>query len=461
MNQLSRGQKQKLADLTPSLTIEAELAAQGAGLAFDFSCFGVDAGEKLSDDRYFVFYNQKNSPNNEIVMQGDNRFTVDLAKLPATLKKLVFVITIDGAGTLSQLSSGHFQLAANGSPVAKFSFAGADFSSEKAIIAAEIYLKDVWRLAAVGQGFAGGLDALLKHFGGEATEETAPPAAPASVPSAAVAPSAVAPASAPGVNLKKIALEKKMEQQAPQLVSLAKKATISLEKAGLAQHTAKVALCLDISASMSALYQSGKIQKFAEKVLALGTRFDDDGAIDIFLFGANAHEAGEMNLDNFSTFIAQMQRQYRLEAGTDYAKAMAQIRAHYFGSSGARSSPLTQKVPVYVMFLTDGQTFDANATRRQIEWSSYEPLFWQFMGIGKSRKDVAAKKGGFWARALASDFSFLEELDTMGGRYVDNANFFSVEDPEIVPDEELYDLLMAEYPGWVKGAPAKSLLPGS
>ena len=40
---------------------------------------------------------------------------------------------------------------------------------------AEIYLKDVWRVAAVGQGFAGGLDAVLKHFGGQQIEETAPP----------------------------------------------------------------------------------------------------------------------------------------------------------------------------------------------------------------------------------------------------------------------------------------------
>lgn len=444
MFSFSRGQKQKLADITPGLQIEAELSAQGAGLAFDFSCFGVDAGEKLSDDRYFVFYNQTASPQNEITMQG-NRFSIDLECLPATLQKLVFVVTIDGNGTLSQLANGYFQLSARGNVVARFDFQGSDFGSEKAIIAAEIYRKDVWRMAAVGQGFAGGLDALLKHFGGEAVEDAAQaPAAP--------------PAPAAPVNLKKVALEKKMEQQAPQLVSLAKKATVSLEKAGLTDHTAKVALCLDISASMSALYRAGAIQQFAEKVLALGTRFDDDGAIDIFLFGAHAHDAGEMNVDNFSNFIAGLQRAYPLEAGTDYAKAMSLIRTHYFGHGGPRSAPLAQKVPVYVMFLTDGQTFDANSARQQVQWSSYEPLFWQFMGIGKSRKDVQKSGGGFWARAFASDFSFLEELDDMPNRHVDNANFFSVADPNTVPDEQLYDLLMAEYPSWVKAAPGKGLI---
>ena len=451
-----RGQKIKLADLTPSLQLRAGIGAVSPTLSFDISCFGVDANGQLSDDRYFVFFNQRTSPEGALRMIGSQSgdaetFEVDLNKLPASVQRLVFVLTIDGAGEMKSLQNGYFRLEASGQEVARFPFSGADFSAEKAIIVAEIYLKDVWRLAAVGQGFAGGLDAVLKHFGGQQIEETVPKnAAPVPAPIAATAPAPV--------NLKKVELEKKMERQAPQLVSLAKKATISLEKVGLAQHVAKVALCLDISGSMSGLYRSGAIQKFAEKVLALGTRFDDDGAIDIFLFGAGAHDAGEMNVDNFSNFIGQIQRQYPLEAGTDYAKAIRQIRSHYFGGNGARNAPLQQKVPVYVMFLTDGATSDENGTRQQVQFSSYEPIFWQFMGLGKSRKDVKKSGGGFWAKAFASDFTFLEELDTMSGRYVDNANFFSVAEPDVLPDEELYDLLMGEYPEWVKAAPGKGLL---
>lgn len=33
---------------------------------YDYSCFGVDNNDKLSDDRYMVFYNQEKSPENEI-----------------------------------------------------------------------------------------------------------------------------------------------------------------------------------------------------------------------------------------------------------------------------------------------------------------------------------------------------------------------------------------------------------
>ena len=449
MPQLSRGQKSKLADLTPALQLRTQIAAQASGLTFDYSCFGIDADGKLSDDRYFVFYNQTASPEGAIKLQSAGTFDLDLNLVPASIARLVFVATIDGNGTMANLQSGAFTLSAGGSEVARFELRGSDYGAEKAIMVAEVYRKDVWRVAAVGQGFAGGLDAVLKHFGGEAMEETPPIAPPPSSPPpvAATAP----------VNLKKVELEKKMERQAPQLVSLAKKATVSLEKVGLSQHVAKVALCLDISASMSGLYHSGAIQKFAEKVLALGTRFDDDGAIDIFLFGAQAHDAGEMNVDNFSDFIAQIQKQYPLEGGTDYARAMKLIRQHYFGVCEA-GVPLKMKVPVYVMFLTDGATADENGARQQVQNSSYEPLFWQFMGLGKSKKDVKKSGGGFWAKAFASDFTFLEELDTMGGRYVDNANFFSVAQPDLLPDDELYDLLMGEYPEWVKAAPAKGLL---
>ncbi len=392
MPQLSRGQKSKLADLTPVLQLRAQITAQASGLTFDYSCFGIDQNGQLSDDRYFVFYNQTSSPEGAIKLASAGTFDLDLSRVPANIARLVFVATIDGNGTMANLQSGAFTLSANGSEAARFELRGGDYGAEKAIMVTEIYRKDVWRVAAVGQGFAGGLDAVLKHFGGEALEEATPQ-------NVASAPAPPTTATAP-VNLKKVELEKKMERQAPHLVSLAKKATISLEKVGLSQHVAKVALCLDISASMSGLYRSGAIQKFAEKVLALGTRFDDDGAIDIFLFGAGAHDAGEMNVDNFANFIGQIQRQYPLEGGTNYAKAMRQIRAHYFGDADSRRAPLQQKVPVYVMFLTDGATADENGARKQVQDSSYEPLFWQFMGLGKSRKDVKKSGGGFWAKTL-------------------------------------------------------------
>lgn len=197
MPSLARGQKSKLADLTPSLELRAGLSAQAPGVTFDFSCFGVDAGDKLSDDRYFVFFNQKSSPEGALKQSGaqdgdSETFEIDLSRLPTTVRKLVFVMTIDGNGTLSQL--------------ARFDFSGKDFGSEKAIIAAEIYFKDEWRVGAVGQGFNGGLNALLKYFGGEEIEEAAPTHIPAV---AEKAPPSKAPSAVSSIRLDKITLAKK------------------------------------------------------------------------------------------------------------------------------------------------------------------------------------------------------------------------------------------------------------
>ena len=110
------------------------------------------------------------------------------------------------------------------------------------------------------------------------------------------------------------------------------------------------------------------------------------------------------------------------------------------------------------MFVTDGQTQDEEFARNQMRSAAYEPLFWQFMAIGKSKKDVRAAGGGFFAKLLASDFGFLESLDTMSDRHIDNANFFSVQDPALISDENLFDLMMKEYPDWLRGAKSKGLL---
>ena len=48
----------------------------------------------------------------------------------------------------------------------------------------------------------------------------------------------------------------------------------------------------------------------------------------------------------------------------------------------------------------------------------------------------------------------------MSGRFLDNADFFSVADPVAIPDAQLYDLMMTEYPGWLRQAKARGLLPG-
>ncbi|MFD8741338.1 VWA domain-containing protein, partial [Streptomyces sp. NPDC059618] len=45
-----------------------------------------------------------------------------------------------------------------------------------------------------------------------------------------------------------------------------------------------------------------------------------------------------------------------------------------------------------------------------------------------------------------------ERFDTLPGRRVDNVGFFAVDDISTVPDQELYDRLLSEFPSWIKAA---------
>lgn len=197
--EFQRGHKARISDLTAGTDLYVGVQISGPGLTFDISCFGLDADERLSDDRYFIFYNQPKSPEESIQLLGaqagdTESFRVTLDRIPQQIKKLSFTATLDGAGQMSQIGPGYIRIVAGGEEVARYPFSGAEFSTERAVMLGDFYFKDVWRFAAVGQGFDGGLDALLKNFGGEVAEEE--PAAPQPEPQPGGAPGFAPPAQA-------------------------------------------------------------------------------------------------------------------------------------------------------------------------------------------------------------------------------------------------------------------------
>lgn len=198
--EFQRGHKAKISDLTPGTDLYVGVQIAGPGLTFDISCFGLDANEQLSDDRYFIFFNQPKSPEESIQLLGaqagdTESFRVTLDRIPASIHKLSFTATLDGAGQMAQVGPGYIRIVAGGEEVVRYAFTGSEFTTERAVMLGDFYLKDVWRFAAVGQGFDGGLDALLKNFGGEvAEEEPAAPQPQSAVPSFAPPGQASAPA---------------------------------------------------------------------------------------------------------------------------------------------------------------------------------------------------------------------------------------------------------------------------
>ncbi|MCX4743211.1 TerD family protein [Streptomyces antibioticus] len=197
--EFQRGHKAKISDLTAGTDLYVGVQITAPGLSFDISCFGLDADERLSDDRYFVFFNQPKSPEESIQLLGaqagdTESFRITLDRIPSQIQKLSFTATIDGAGQMSQIGPGYLRIVAGGEEVARYAFSGSEFTTERAVMLGDFYLKDVWRFAAVGQGFDGGLEALLRNFGGEVAEEETPAPAPAPQPQTGAAPGFAPPA---------------------------------------------------------------------------------------------------------------------------------------------------------------------------------------------------------------------------------------------------------------------------
>ncbi|MEO6881696.1 MAG: VWA domain-containing protein [Mycobacteriaceae bacterium] len=477
MTQMSKGSNVALT----ATSLRVEIGWSPSATDVDASALLLTEAGRVRTDADFIFYNQPTHASGAAAhagkVTGTDALTVDTTRLEPAVDRVVLAASADG-GTFGQVPGLHLRVLDSTSSTELAHFDITDASSETAFVFGEIYRRGgAWKLRAVGQGYDSGLAGLAGDFGISVDDEPAP------APTTPAAPTpAAAPAPAPGgISLKKqrlIDLEKRLEKESPKLLDLTKRASISLEKRGLGEHTAKVALCLDISGSMNRLYRNGSIQALAERVLALGMRFDDDGEVDVFLFGKNGYQAVPLTLANNAGYVPAVVKEFGLEPATYYGKAMALLREHYFGSSSSRREPLAQPLPVYVMFVTDGQTFDEDGAREQVVSSSYEPVFWQFMAIGESSRPASAAAPtaapparGFLGKlrgaapvggskgAGGGEFRFLEELDDMGGRYLDNADFFAVANPAEVDDDELFELLMTEYPAWITQARAKKLLP--
>ena len=127
-----RGQKVKVADITANsthLTVELQI---NAAFAIDFSCFGVDAAGKLSDERYMTFFNQPQSPCGGVKLLNNQSnqasFQLALANIPPAIEKLVFTAAIDGTGTMAQIQPSTLRICDCQGCV--FSFSGADFQAQ-------------------------------------------------------------------------------------------------------------------------------------------------------------------------------------------------------------------------------------------------------------------------------------------------------------------------------------------
>lgn len=155
----------------------------GAAFDLDVSVFIVNESGKIRSDADFVFYNNKIGDNGAVEHTGDNRtgegdgddeaVKIDLSKLSADVKRLIFAVTIHEAESrgqnFGQVGDAFIRTVNQdgGAEIARFDLS-EDASTSTAMIFGEVYRgSDAadWKLKAVGQGYEGGLAKLAKDFG--------------------------------------------------------------------------------------------------------------------------------------------------------------------------------------------------------------------------------------------------------------------------------------------------------
>lgn len=187
---LSKGGNVNLSKEAPTMTnITVGLGwdarvTDGANFDLDASAFLLGANGKVSQDKDFIFYGEKNSVCGSVVHNGDNRtgdgdgddesISVDLTKVPASIEKIVVAVTIyegtDKNQNFGQIQNAYIRIvnASSNTEVARFDLT-EDGSVETAMIFGELYRHaGDWKFRAVGQGFAGGLGPLARSYGVDA-----------------------------------------------------------------------------------------------------------------------------------------------------------------------------------------------------------------------------------------------------------------------------------------------------
>jgi hypothetical protein len=220
-------------------------------------------------------------------------------------------------------------------------------------------------------------------------------------------------------------------------LNLRKESIINLKKeAGIGKNSkAQVVSVVDYSGSMSHLYEDGTVQDTVERILPLGLAFDDDGSVDSYLFHHNYKELPAITTNNLDRYVNEEFMRYSMGM-TSYAPVLNAIKSKFApaktgGILGFGGTAQPMEYPVYIIFIVDGGNDDPEATEKVIKEMSELGFFIQFIGIGNA------------------SFSFLEKLDDLPGRKLDNANFFKVSNIKNMSDNDLYKGLMTEYPGWL------------
>ncbi|MBT3154852.1 VWA domain-containing protein [Streptomyces sp. CHD11] len=449
--------------------VRAELAwTAGAGVPdIDASALLLTEAGRVRDDGDFVFYNQPRHATGAVTHLGKRSATgtatdtveVELGAVEPAVERIALCASADG-GTFGQVPGLVLRLldAGSGAEIARFDM---DAGTETAFIGGELYRRQGrWKFRAVGQGYAAGLAGLATDFG-ITVDDPVPAAAPAAAP---VAPPPVSPppptvpssppAAAPAATPRLTKGEERLPVDMRKRLSLRKEqVAVSLRKHGAAGVTARVILVLDASGSMSPLYSRGIVTDVVERMAAVAAQLDDDGEMQAWTFASSPARLPDLRLGELPDWLrlhVRVGEMSLFRRGRKKGLDPSQVDMRDVGIQNEEQKVISEvrafvrehraSAPTLVLFFSDGGVYRNKEIERELREAVEEPVFWQFVGLGRS------------------DYGVLERFDTLPGRRVDNVGFFAVDDITTVPDAELYDRLLSEFPLWITAAGRAGIL---
>ncbi|MEW2550256.1 VWA domain-containing protein [Streptomyces zhihengii] len=446
----------------------------------DASALLLTGAGRVRDDTDFVFYNQPEHASGAVRHLGKQRgsgtatdaVSVDLSRVEPGVERIVLCASADG-GAFGRFPGLALRLldAGTGAELARFEMTA---TTETAFVSGELYRRSgQWKFRAVGQGYASGLAGLATDFG-ITVDDDAPAATPAPVPAPAASPApAPAPAAPPAPTAPPVPQaapaapsppagaprltkgEERLPVDMRKRLSLRKEqVAVSLRKHGAAGARARVILVLDASGSMAGLYSKGVVADVVERMAAVAAQLDDDGEMQAWTFASHPARLPDLLLGELPDWLrlhvrggemslfGRRKPQKGLQPGqvdmravgiqNEEQKVIAEVRAY------VRDHPAAD--PTLVLFFSDGGVYRNAEIEQQLREAVEEPVFWQFVGLGRS------------------NYGVLERFDTLPGRRVDNVGFFAVDDIATVADAELYDRLLSEFPSWMTEARRAGIL---
>jgi tellurium resistance protein TerD len=185
---LKKGQKVDLTKTNPGLVnvivgLGWDTNKYDGGAAFDLdaAAFLIGSNGKVTSDNDFIFYNNPKDSSGAVTHLGDNKtgagdgddeqIKIELSKVPATVEKINFTVTIHEASERSQnfgqVSNAFIRIFNENSNEELIRYdLSEDYSIETAVVVGELYRNNgEWKFSAIGSGFEGGLSALCSNFG--------------------------------------------------------------------------------------------------------------------------------------------------------------------------------------------------------------------------------------------------------------------------------------------------------